>query len=511
MGIIRKQSFWNTALSYVGVAIGFANKALLYTAVFSKEYYGLLGVLVAIGLIGNSVGQLGVGAVAVRFMPYIRDHAERWRKFNGLLLIWMLTGVMLVTSILLVAHPLITSFYVDKSSLIVDYYSYAVVLFFMLAGSQFTTALCYAHLKTVLPAFMRDVGIKLWQTLIGLGYWAALYEFDVFLGLYVAGWGIWTIVLTLYLIATKRFPVKIDFKFFRTRIGRLSLNYGLFTSLNQSSAIFVKHLDKLMIPALVVVGAGLLSTGLDASANYELGFFMATVIVMPYRALGPISFGVVARSFREGNMANIEMVYKKSSLNGLIVGLAAFFLIFINLDSFFILRPEFEGARWVFFFLGLSYLFDIANGVNGYIMIASKYFRVDLWINLFLIVIVFASNYWLIPIHGEVGAALATAGSVFIFNILRGMFLWSKFRIQPFSLQTLYLLFFAAVALLLGMYIPTPAWLAQYNDYIRAVAEVALRSIPVALLYGGLLVGFRISPDLNELLFQFMGKIGLKK
>lgn len=504
MGIIRRQSFWNTGLSYTGVLIGFVNKALLYTAIFAQEYYGLLGVMAGAALIGNTIAQFGVGTIAMRFMPYFQASPLRWRKFNGMLLMYISVGIILVTSLFILAKPVISSFYIQKSPLFNSYYSYTIALFLGLALSQFSSLLCYAHLQTVLPTFMRDVGIKLWQTAAGVGFWMNWYGFDTFLAIYIAGWAIWALVQFVYIIISKQFPVHFDIRFFKSRIGRISINYGIYSSLSQSSGIFVKHLDKLMVPALA-------ATGLIASANYELGFFMATVIIMPYRALGPISFGVIARSFREGDMANVENVYKKSSLNGLLVGLAAFFLIFINLDSFFILRPEFAGARWVFFFLGLSYLFDMANGINGYIMIASKYFRIDLWINLALIIIVFVTNYWLIPILGEVGAALATAGSVFLYNIFRGYFLWSKFNIHPFSRKTLPLIMIAGVALAIGVFIPMPSFLSNYNRYVQAGIEVGVRSLPVVLVYGILIYKMRISPDMNHLFEQMLKKAGLLK
>ncbi|MEZ4686685.1 MAG: polysaccharide biosynthesis C-terminal domain-containing protein, partial [Bacteroidia bacterium] len=488
-------------LSYLGVLLGFLNKALLYTAIFAQEYYGLLGVMAGAALIGNTIAQLGAGTIAVRFMPYVQTSQLRWQKFNGMLLMYITAGILLVTILMLGARPLVAGFYSENSPLFNTYYSYTIVMFIGLAVSQFTTYVCYAHLETVLPTFMRDVGVKLWQTLTGIGFWASLYDFDVFLGLYVGGWLLWSLIQVLYLVFTGKYPIKLDPGFFKTRIGKMSVNYGLYSSLSQSSGIFVKHLDKLMIPALA-------ATGLIAGANYELGFFMATVIIMPYRAIGPISFGVVARSFREGDMANIDMVYKKSSLNGMLVGLAAFLLIFINLDSFFLLRPDFAGARWVFFFLGLSYLFDIVNGINAYIMIASKHYRVDLWVNLALIIMVFITNYWLIPLYGEVGAAVATAASVFCYNIFRGIFIWNKFRIHPFSRKTLYLLLIALASLLLGMYLPMPAMLQGLEPYLQASLEVIIRSSPVVALYGLLLVGMKISPDMNQLIFQVLRKVG---
>lgn len=503
MGIIRRQSFWNTSISYVGVVLGFANKALLYTAIFAQEFYGLLGVLAAAALIGNTIAQLGVGSIAVRFMPYVVDNPQRHKRFNGFLTTYIAAGAGLVTAVMLLASHSIQALYIERSPLFNHYYPYMIAMFWGLAISQFSSFLCIAHLKTVLPSFMRDVGIKVWQTLVGVGFWLSMYEFDFFLMLYVAGWSIWGIIQLIFLHKKGLLGMQFDRKFYRSRVGRSAINYGIYSSLGQSSGVFVKHLDKLMVPAMAVAG-------LVASANYELGFFMATVIVMPYRALGPISFGVIARSFRERDMGNIENVYKKSSLNGLLIGFITFILIFINLDSFFILRPEFSGAKWIFFFLGLSYLFDMANGVNGYILTASKYFRIDLWINLTLIAIVFVTNYLMIPLYGATGAAMATAASLLAFNMFRGGFLWKLFKIQPFSWSTLYMTGIALLALGVGWVIPSPTFLDAYNPYIQATIEVVIRSIPVVVIYGLLIYGFRISPDMNELIRSLLLKVGIR-
>ena len=55
-----------------------------------------------------------------------------------------------------------------------------------------------------------------------------------------------------------------------------------------------------------------------------------------------------------------------------------FVCVWLSVDDIFSLLPEkFSGGRLVVFFIGLSQLFNVAMGVNGAIILNSKYYRFD--------------------------------------------------------------------------------------------------------------------------------------
>ena len=71
------------------------------------------------------------------------------------------------------------------------------------------------------------------------------------------------------------------------------------------------------------------------------------------------------------------------------------------------------------FYIGLAQLFNISTGVNGAIITNTKYYRFDLYTSVLLAIITVIANLLLIPRFGIDGAAMATAISIFLFNLTR--------------------------------------------------------------------------------------------
>ena len=115
---------------------------------------------------------------------------------------------------------------------------------------------------------------------------------------------------------------------------------------------------------------------------------------------------------------------------------------------------KFQGGKWVVFYIGLSQLFNISSGVNGAIIINSKYYKYDLYTNILLVGITIATNYFLIPKYGINGAAMATAISVLLFNLIRLVLIKVKMNMHPFSLNTLKTIIVLLVIYYLHQYLP---------------------------------------------------------
>ena len=143
--------------------------------------------------------------------------------------------------------------------------------------------------------------------------------------------------------------------------------------------------------------------------------------------LGSYNVSVDCRTcnWRKGELLNhleIKNIYEKSSLNQLLLGGFIFLIIWLNIDEGLALLPEkFQGGKYVVLYIGLSKLFSVATGVNGQIIVNSKYYRFDLYSNFILLIITIFTNYIFIPessplseysIVGINGAAFATALSV---------------------------------------------------------------------------------------------------
>ena len=173
------------------------------------------------------------------------------------------------------------------------------------------------------------------------------------------------------------------------------------------------------------------------------------------------------------------------------MGLLLFCGVAMNLPNIYALinNPAYFAGTYVFLLLGTARLYDMLTGLNGTILLTSRYYRYDLWFNLILVALAFISNYYLIAAYGMNGAALATLISIVGINTLRLGFVWKVLKLHPFSLAMLGVLALAVGAYLIQMLIPRlPYW---YLD-------LPIRSLVFAGLFGGSVYALNLSQDVNE-------------
>src|ERR1700741_1556479 len=85
----------------------------------------------------------------------------------------------------------------------------------------------------------------------------------------------------------------------------------------------------------------------------------------------------------------------------------------------------------------------MGTGVNSMIIGTSIYWRFELYCNLLLLLNI-PMNIWLVKEFGIQGAAISNLIVFTVYNLIRLIFLWVKFKMQPFSLNTVGMLLNAA-------------------------------------------------------------------
>jgi len=268
--------------------------------------------------------------------------------------------------------------------------------------------------------------------------------------------------------------------------------YGFYALIGGASVMFVSRLDMLMIGVLL---------DLEQVAFYTLAFYIGSVIKVPGKSIVSISVPLLAKAWEEQDFKKIQTIYSKSSINQLIVGGLFFVCIWINIDAVFSILPEkFSHGKWVVLYIGLAQLFNVSSGVNGSIIVNSKYYKYDLITNVLLVAITITSNYVLIPKYGINGAAMATAFSVFLFNLIRLILIKVKMGIQPFSFKTLYTILLLLAAYGISIYLPLSG-----NLYI----DIVWKTFVVIAIFIPLLLRFELSEDINEIVIDVRKRLGV--
>ena len=78
----------------------------------------------------------------------------------------------------------------------------------------------------------------------------------------------------------------------------------------------------------------------------------------------------------------------------------------------------------------------MGTGVNGQIIGTSNFWRFEFLTGLILLIINCSVKLLFNPKIGIVGAGISNFIAYTIYNIIRLVFLWKKFKMQPFSVKT---------------------------------------------------------------------------
>lgn len=490
MGIIKKQSFFNSLISYAGILLGFVTTIYLYPRILEPEQYGLTRLLLSVSFLFTQFAHLGIHNITIKYFPYFQNKEQKHYGFFFFLLIVPLIGFLLFLLIFTTFKSVILGYYdTPSASLFVDYYWYVVPMVFAVLYTIVLDSYIRALYNSIPGSVVNEIVNRIAAILLLILYSLNYLDFREFMIGFTVSYLLQPVILMGYIISIGELRIRVSLDFLKKVPVRELFSYGSFVLLGGVSSILVNNIDVIMLGALA---------GLEDTAIYAIAFYIGSVIMVPKKAIAKIAPTLIAKQLKEKNLKEVERVYKQSSINQLIVGSLIFIGIWANLDNLFmILTDEYIGGGLVILIIGAAKLVDMATGINGIIIINSRYYRFDLYSTLFLIVFSVYTNYLLIPDYGIEGAAMATFASVFIYNSLKCIYVWYRFRMQPFSTRLVGLLLIAALVLLCGLYLPPFG-----NVYL----DILVRSASMALLFTLLVYYFRISDEMNQMIQQILSR-----
>lgn len=488
MGVIKQQSIINTIVTYVGIALGFISTIYLYPNFLEPDQYGLTRLLLSVSFVFTQFAHLGMNNTAIRFFPYFEDDKNNHNGFLFLILVVPITGFILFLGIIFFFDDLLISYY-NSSAFFEEYYLLLIPIVFGLLYFEVINSYVRARLHSVPGSIISEVILRLITIILLVLFWFEWIGFDEFMIGFACSYIIQPILLLLFLFKKGELFLKPNFAYLKTTLVKRMANYGLFAVLGGMTTLIVNNIDIIMLGSL----AGLTETGV-----YAIAFYIGSVIIVPQRSIGKIAPALVAKHLKEKNYAEIERIYKSSSINQMVPGLLMFIGVVANLHNLNEILPKaYANGSAVIIIIGLSKLIDMTAGINGAIILNSRYYRFDLFSMILLIVFSISLNYLLIPLYGITGAAIATASSLLIYNIIKGIYVWIKFRMQPFSLKILPLIGLSAV-ILWGSF--------QIEQVVNLYFDIILRSVAIAIVYSFGVLGLNISEEVNKLWIDIKAK-----
>jgi len=265
-------------------------------------------------------------------------------------------------------------------------------------------------------------------------------------------------------------------------------NYSVFSGLNTIGGSMAFRIDIIMISIMV---------SLEAAGIYGILIFLASVIEIPLRAIARIASPIISKAWQDNNLFELDMIYRKSSINLLLVGILIFVAIWFALpflDRISVGEDRFVPFQYVFLFLAIGKLLNMVSSVNGQIIIYSKDYKYHLVFLLILGVLNVVLNVYLIQRYDIFGAALASCIAYAFFNLIKFLFIYLRYNISPFSINTFILLALSTVIFWLVYNLPLHS-----NPLISAPLKVIIFSI----LYIPIIIKLKISVDLIQIFSRF--------
>lgn len=480
MGIIEKQATKNAIYSYLGAFLGFIT-VMWSSHLLSPDENGLTRILVSTAVLFSQFANLGFNTVTVRFFPYFRnkDKGHHGYLFYGI--ITSLMGFLICLACFYIFKDKIVESNAEKSKLLVDYLIYLVPLtFFTLFFGLFDYYLraCYS---SVIGSSAKDFTQRVLILMSLALYFLKVVDFSTFVLLYVLSTCIPAFILLFYIIRLKEWHVKPVRGFVSKELRSEMVKLSLFSILSGGAGMLITNIDILMVNQQL----GLKETGI-----YGIAFYFGTIIIIPSRSLLRIAISIVAEAFKRDDYKEIADLYRKSCSTQLTIGLLLFIGIWSNIDNIMALLPdEYASGRNVILLISAGYLIDMGTGINSSIIVSSKYYRYDGYFMIIILLLTILSNYILIPIYGIAGSALATAITMATYNLMRWLFIYFKYQMQPYDINTVKLLLIAVLAFLPGYFIPRIPYL---------FVDIAIRSAIVSGLFILLILKAECSPEINS-------------
>ncbi|MFL5745401.1 MAG: oligosaccharide flippase family protein [Niastella sp.] len=480
---IRRQSIISSILVYIGMALGLLN-TYLYAKWFTEAEYGLIGSFLAFGTLMLSFSNLGITYYVLKFYPYYKDNLPPEKNdMITLALLTSLAGFLFVVIGGVVFKDFVIRKYSTHSPELVHYYYWLFPFGFGLSIYSILEAFAWQLRKSVFTTFVKEILLRAFATiLIVLLFLRFIKDFDLFIKIYAFTYIGIAACLVGYLIATRQlhftFTIsRVTKKFSRKIISVCLFVWGGFLVVNISNVF-----DTLVIGAVV-------TNGMKFVGIYTLAQNMSSLVFAPQRAISAAAIAPLSQAWKDKDLDRINRIYQRSSLNQLIFGLAIFLLIWLNFTDgvlTFHLKQGYLDARIIFLFIGLTKVIDMGTGLNAQIIGTSNYWKVELLSGVVLLLITLPLNYLLTLHLQELGPAVANLFAIIVYNGIRYFFLLKKFKLQPFTRQTVYSLLLAAACYLICFLL--------FNAY-QGFGWLVLRSAVFCLLYATGVLYLKLTPD----------------
>jgi O-antigen/teichoic acid export membrane protein len=499
MGVIIKQSMFASLYAYIGVLLGFITSALIMPKILLPEQIGIIKLIIALIGIFTAIFSLGANQLLYRIYPKYEGNVQKRR-----------TLILYVGKIVLIGIIISFPFYYFLSPYLMNIEQQTAgmekgFLFFLLLFLATAAKILYQGIfsyvrmmnNITIDAFIQNIYQKGGVLLLLIFFHFLFNDFNTFIIIYLAIYISLPIALLIHFKLSYKTPIS-SFKQLLNPTERSPfekterkdffnlLAFGVLTSIGGSLYLYI---DTLMVNEYLTE---------KEVGIYGTVFLFGMVVIIPARTLKSISVSILSRAFAQSDFKEVATIYKKSSINLMIIGGYILLGIWCNRYSIFGYLPdEFKMGEMIILYIGLAQFFDMSLGVNNEIIAVSPRYKINTLFIILSIIIAMIANVLLIPDYGINGAGLATLITVLSINIIRLIYIYQVHKIQPFSTKTV-----VVTSVIVLMYYIIES-IPNLDNYIY---NLIYKGGVITLIYVPTIYFLKVSSDYNELLNQLLKK-----
>ena len=491
MGIIIKKGIHTTLISYFGIILGTISLLWIQPSILTIEEIGILRLVQDLGFLIASLAQFSASGIIDRYYPQFHSEDNHQKGFFTLLLAYPLPFYFFSLLVFWVFREFWEGIYLKESPDFVPYFIWTLPFAFIMIYQIVIEAFARANFIILTQNFIREIGLRLSLILLLILSYFSILDFESLIPTFVAVYGLLIFILLIYVKQKANFKINFNYSFVNKYFLKDIFTFSSYSFMGGVSGLIIAKVDIIMLSAL----AGTAVTGIFTTTA-----FIGTVIEIPKRAVGQIAIPLISRAFQDNKPEEVEKIYKKSSINLMIIGCFLFLGIWCNVDFIFGIIPKgdiYEQGKYVVLFIALSKVIDMAFGLNTECIQISKHYKFNLYLNIILATLIVSTNLIFIPLYGVNGAAFATLASVLIVNICRYIFIKYKLKIQAFSHKN---------ALCLGLVIFTYLLVNQI-PHLGLWTTMLVKSASIVILISVGVYVLNLSEEYNQLIKKLALKI----
>ncbi len=482
--MLTAQSAKNLVSIMLGFGIGAVNTLVLYPHFFGAANQGLVVFLLSASNLLMPLIGFGVSQTMIKFYSSYEKSAQQ--NFLSFIVVLPLIVAVPISFIVLYFHDAIAALLSVENPIIATYTWVIFAVAFATAYFEIFYSWARVHFKSVTGNILKEIYPRLSVLVLLLLYAIKFLDLDLFFVMLV---GLYYLRLVMMMLIAFRIK-KPSWSFRLPHNVPELLRYSLFLVLAASAGSLIIDIDKFMLPQY---------KSIDQTAFYSVAIFTAALIDVPGRAMFQILNPIIAKTLNENNKAQLNILYKNSSINLLLLGGWFFLLVNASINSLFDLMKNqgYGEAVLVVLMISFAKLVTMSSGASNTLLINSKKYHVSLLLTIFMSFFVVFGNYLLIPIYGINGAALSTLIVVVAFTFIRMGYVYAYLGLQPYDMKTL--IAFLVIGLVFGA--------SYFIDWeIHPISSIVLKSILVTLVYAILVAALNLSDKVNLWIKRFLSR-----